>query len=500
MEFADYLQAPWKSSHPAYEKWDFVISPAPEYASSEILLASLYRVIGFAELRDGAVPAAGKAFDKKVNEALRRKEGRGMVTPETWQGIVQGVLESPKRPSQSQRYLHMTPMVPDIARYSGSPRRTEKSWVPGPLISRMVSLGADGPEQADALWRQLFDCLSVSDKDDVWARWLEGEFREWTDEGAQGWSYVGLQWRPTQEATERTGLAMPAQQFVRDLKAVMAVKPSMTRRQWLSLLEAVLRLASVSHVMWLCAVHERLWGLTRAVVEDGNVPSDAEIQKRLFEAPFKFLGYGTKVKSGLKDQIARYLNARMGLNALLWDVAKHGEDSGKYLNSIGGLRLFLEEISSRRTSLAERRFLPQLADARERETRVISCSAGIGANVFEFANYVLAKQLAAVDVLRGYDQSYLMNKLGEHRAAHWGVSLGPVAVMAFVHCCLHGFGGPRSVHRLTEHLARYGLEVEHKALPRLELGKSLRVLGLVLDSPDAESGMLLLPPFASTSR
>jgi hypothetical protein len=37
--------------------------------------------------------------------------------------------------------------------------------------------------------------------------------------------------------------------------------------------------------------------------------------------------------------------------------------------------------------------------------------------------------------------------------------------------------------------------MDHRDIPQNELGHQLRMLGLVLDSPDAESGMLLVPPF-----
>ena len=67
-----------------------------------------------------------------------------------------------------------------------------------------------------------------------------------------------------------------------------------------------------------------------------------------------------------------------------------------------------------------------------------------------------------------------------------------------MHCALAGMGGPRSIHRLGQHLAAYGIAVDRYDIARNDLGHQLRMLGLVLDSPDAESGMLLLPPFATT--
>ena len=70
-----------------------------------------------------------------------------------------------------------------------------------------------------------------------------------------------------------------------------------------------------------------------------------------------------------------------------------------------------------------------------------------------------------------------------------------IAAIALVHCSLARVAGPRSVHRLAQHLARYGVTMDHRDIPLNELGQQLRMLGLVLDSPDAESGMLLVPPF-----
>jgi hypothetical protein len=70
-----------------------------------------------------------------------------------------------------------------------------------------------------------------------------------------------------------------------------------------------------------------------------------------------------------------------------------------------------------------------------------------------------------------------------------------VAVLALVHCSLAGMSGPRSIHRLGQHLAAYGIAIDRHEIAENDLGHQLRMLGLVLDSPDAESGMLLLPPF-----
>ena len=129
----------------------------------------------------------------------------------------------------------------------------------------------------------------------------------------------------------------------------------------------------------------------------------------------------------------------------------------------------------------------------------MTCKKGIGSNLVEFGRHVLGQRETANDALRGYDQGYFLKRRGEYRAAPWVVSTGPAAVLALAHCCLHEGTGPRSVSRLFHHLAEYGIAIERDDIASTDLGRKLRMLSLVLDSPDAEGGMLLVPPFEAAA-
>jgi len=132
---------------------------------------------------------------------------------------------------------------------------------------------------------------------------------------------------------------------------------------------------------------------------------------------------------------------------------------------------------------------------KDAEARTVACKKGIGSNLTEFGRYVLGQRLTNTESLRGYDQGYILRKRGENKSSPWIVSLGPVAVLALTHCCLKDAAGPRSVQRLCAHLSLYGIHVDQEDVSKSDLGRKLRMLGLVFDSPDAESGMLLVPPF-----
>lgn len=503
MNLENFYAAPWKTSHDAYRKSALAISPAPEYASSEVLLASLYRVIGYRQTKEGDVPDAGKQLEGRLQKLRDRRQPApdgATLGVDAWNTVLHGVLESPKLPNQSsKRFLQVTPLIPAVALFSGSARLSSNPWSPGVLVRRMVWLGSKDHETALALWTELFVALGVGSDDDVFARWLEQEAGTW---GAKSdWELVPVEKSELAnlDAEDFDGTVfMPAKQFTKDLKAIIQAKGSMTRRQWTSLLEAILRLATVAHVTWLCDVQTRTWKCLSAALFGHATLTPEAARRQLFPQATNYMAYGGKALNGLKDMSSSYLAARLGINALLWTLEKIGAPYGGDISSASGVAGLCQLVEENRERLQAEHLSSSLEELRDREARALGCSKGIGANMLEFARHSLGQQRPAAQLLRGYDQSYILRKKSSSATSPWVVSLGPVAVLALVHCSLAGMGGPRSIHRLGQHLAAYGIAVDRQDIANNDLGQQLRMLGLVLDSPDAESGMLLLPPFPAT--
>jgi hypothetical protein len=501
MTLADFERAPWQNSHRTYKDSVLSVSPAPEYASSEILLASLYRTIGFAGVGDPGVPQAGRDLEKSMQRMRGKPSGPdgASANAETWNAVLHAVLESPKLPNQSsRRFVQVTPLVPGFGLFSGSARLTSNSWPAGSLVRRMVCLGSPDLQSAQRLWKELFDALSVREGDDIFARWLEAETHAWTP--GHDWTLVPI---PDGEARFMSTddfadvQFLPARQFVQDLAAVIRANDAMTRRQWTSLLESVVRLAGVAHVAWLCDVQSRAWRCMSDALSSGGPRGKAEARQAIFPHRAQYMTYGGKAQPALKDKVSGYLVARLGINALLWSLEDAGVPFQAEILSSGGVAALCAHIRANHAAIEGARVREVFLDVREREARALNCAKGIGMNMLEFARHVLGQRQAASPLLRGYDQGYVLKKKGTHAASPWVVSLGPVAVLALVHCAMAGLAGPRSIHRLARQLGAYGIAIDRQEIAASDLGHQLRMLGLLLDSPDAESGMLLIPPFPS---
>lgn len=496
MSYQQFLVSPW-ASHKGYECSFLTMEAAVETCTSEVLVASLYRAIGFADHRESEVSKYGSDFLRRSEK--EGKTGEQFISSDTWRTVLKGILASPRQAGQSaQRSLQLTPLIPDVALYSGAARVRGNPWNPGRLIAGMVQRGSESSEAANEIWERLFNALSVTEKDDVWARWLQAEFGRRQKSGDPAWRFVPLKPSATMlDNAEKAGFDFPAKQFVKDLAAILDAKESMTRRQWTSLLEGLLRIATTAHVLWVCNINRRTWQVVRAMLEGrgGRFDTQQQFYDYVFGNQETLLSYGKQAVPLIRDIASAYLSARLGINLVLFMVDPT-ETKLQGMASPAEAWGFVREVQSNLEQLVEGKVMEKFHALSEEEATTISCKKGIGKNITEFARYAMAQRQTSDPARRSYDQGYFLAKASTAQNAPWVVSMGPVAVLAMVHCCLAETTGPRSVSRLCTHLGAFGIRVDLDDINTSDLGRTLRMLGLVLDSPDAESGMLLLPPFS----
>lgn len=495
-ELENFELAPFKEMHKGYDESFLNMRPAPEYASGEVILSSLYRAVGLPGVSEGKVPELGQSFAHRVKTG---ETEQNVLDHDTWKIVLYKTLESPKLPSQStKRFMLLCPVAPGVAAYSGSARLTKNSWNPGSLVHRMVRLGSNSNEEADQTWKRLFNSLSVVDGvDDPWANLLKGEFHCWEEEG-RAWEYNTLKHVPHLESWQSPG--SPASQFVQDLGKVLGLKGKLTRRQWISIVESLLRVASVSHVMWLCRVNERAFGVLHGALRGQPPDNVTKLQECLFASHPATWHLGQPILPAVRSLARDYLAARVGINYLLYVAEDMGFLFGGENEEIGTpawFQKFASYIHENRDKFNALQTLKKHQFLVEKDPRILACKKGIGKNLVEFSRHVLGHRQAADERLVIYDQGFFAEKSANYQSAPWVLSLGPAAVMMFCHCCAAGSHAPRTVENLCEHLAEYGIGVKPNDLVLSELGQTLRNLGLVLDSPDAEGGMVVMDPFRS---
>jgi hypothetical protein len=518
VELSKFESAPTRERHPVYEE-SFLHTTAPEWSTGEVLLAAAYRglVLGVSE--------SAVDLENIARTPARMPPRTG--GPETWARLLteRGGIASPLRhgqysPMASQQLM---PIVPTIGRIAGVlGRRPRSRWNPSNLLLETIGAGA-GNVHGDSLLKALGKALEVTANDDVFARFLEESLRA----GLQGVDPRGEPTPPYQSLAlgnghvrayrqgEPTRRRSPAERFGDDLVGVLETKRTLTRRQWTVLLESMLRLGLGMHVLWTCNANIAVWEGTLAVASGSNPPTAADLELAIWETNEEtqpILELGANAEPLISRAIEKYAYARTGINLLLcrlddasagWPAASPiGFSTQPPRDAPTALAEFCTHVHGYRQRIDPggdggqwlRGRVGELFD-READLRALAkCDSGYTKNLFEFARHALGQVKAKDPDQRCYDLSYLLAYSGDRKPLP--VQPGPAMLVMLVHaCCVANPGVPVSLDDFRRHLGDYGLHVPAGELVHGKTGRDLAMLGLVVDSPDAAGGRLLVRPF-----
>tara|TARA_B110000008_G_scaffold243267_1_gene252180 strand:- start:217 stop:1716 length:1500 start_codon:yes stop_codon:yes gene_type:complete len=495
MEPEQFIEDPWKQAHThkGYGESFLHMRPAPEYASGEVLLASLYRNVGL-NVSEGSVPKNGRKLKNLLNSKSPKHSQN--FPPEKFDEIISQSLSSPKVPNQSgKRFLQICPLVPDAAIYSLSARLSSNSWNPGNLIASMLCYGLGDEEQILSVWQKIFSSLSITTDDDPWAQTLQREFESIrTPELQEAWS------KPTAlpNLNEKSCLAdvvsaTPALQFAKDLISALEIKQLVTRRQWISIIETILRLGSAAHILWLCKANSICYDLIYQSLETGQTIEINEFNLKLADE-LKIWRQNQPVNNSIKQLAQDYLEARAGICLLLHTYECKFAVTPISMRSPKEIINLTKELAKIRNEFPLDEFKNNMEKLQDQQSNAFACKNGASKNILEFISHILRRRETGERGMESYDQGYFLKRKSGPRSP-WVVGFGPVAILTMVHCCSSGKNGARNIGDLCKHLSKYGFSIDPQEIADSDMGRILRNLGLVLDSPDAEGGMILSPPF-----
>jgi hypothetical protein len=511
------------TNHPAYKKSIFA-TVAAEYSIGEVLLGSAYR--GLLLTRSEAdidlnqiksLPDSPNAFPEELGG------------PDLWHILLEqedGGLASPVRGGQkSQHFPQLMPLVPPIAYYACVLGKVRSRWNPANLLLHVIGAGL-GELEGKKLVQRLGKALDIEKDEDIFARFVFRAFKPNVQLPMQP-PYAFLSLTSDQlrgfrgQTTNPALLRSPAERFCLDLEAVLDIKKRLTRRQWTVLLEALLRIGLATHVLWVCHINTIFWDLALSVLEGGAVPGEQEIEALLWQSHRSkkaLLEFGYRADLPIKKLIEQYAYARFGINLLLYLLEDAGCSWSRdriigYSSVAGtpaprGIRIFLEHLAANRSALdneslthggisAAHWLRGTCLDILEEKRDLAKCDSGFTNNLLEFTRHVLGQvQTDNVEKI-SYDQAFLLANISGRKGRYqWITQPGPAMLISLVHACCYAQGSvPASIEDFRSHLADYGLRVPTGELAKGKVGADLASLGLVVDSPDAAGGRLLVDPF-----
>ena len=507
MSVVSFRQRPFLEIHSQYENSCLSIGVQPEYATGDVLLGSCYRALELAMIPESEVDL------EEVNQ-LPELLASGATSVEMWQFLFSQALRSPIRPGEStvRPLPQLVPLVPSLGKFSGVLGRPRSRWNPGRLATYVLASGI-GPDDYESVVKNLAKALDVVEhEDDEFAVFLErsiapllGNQKKKID---KNWEAPSISWSRVPYRTQQKEPLSPAEVFAHDLSELITLKPNLTRRQWCALMEGILRLGLSTHVLWVCRLNQEVWRFVLEILNGSNPPDEGEVERKLWSAQLghgAFLDGGQSSDTYFKRQVESYATARLGLNLLYhslddadacWDS---NVDDSRGLPAAEQICILLNKLSDARDSLPsdfKGSLVSQLGEVLDDQSSKVSCNSGAPKNLYEFLAHTLRRRPSKEPSLNEHDQGYLLTKLPGPRNSPWVVRPGPVLLMAMCYSVWSSMkGAPVTLQDLAAHFSYYGIRLSSGDLQNGVVAGDLESLGILVDSPDAGGGRLVLNPF-----
>lgn len=511
MSIEGFKQRPFHN-HTNYDNSCFSMGQQPEYSTGDVLLASCYRVLGLARTAESRV-------NLEDIDQLSTRLQKDSIPITAWEFIFKRALRSPRRMGErtTKPLPQLVPLVPALGNFSGVLGRPRSRWNPGMLALYTIASGV-GPESFPSSISSLFHALdTIEHEDDEFAWFLERKLRDLRETKRPGnppeW-HKELDLPKVIYRDQQQEPWSPAEVFARDLNKLLLLKPSLTRRQWCALLESLLRIGLVSHVLWICSLNTCVWNLALEMLEGYPPPSGDAIEKVFWSKHVKtepFLDGGQNADPYLRRQIESYATARLGLNMLFYVLEEQGTSfdwpeavSNGGLAAGAQIEYFLEHLSQARSTIG---LNPRSWVTGELGTTIDNLAAnrginlsgdtkGVPKNLYEFLAYTLQRRRTKEVALLEHDQGYLLAKASSASNSPWVVRPGPVLLLTMCHVtCASMAGAPVTLRHLADHFGYYGVRLATGDLQEGLIATDLETLGVLVDSPDAGGGRLVLDPF-----
>ena len=489
------------SVHRFQEESPFHPYRKPETTQDLEILASLGRfVLGLSE--DSALDDA-KSFAIWAREgAAGANDGQSAILSSLRRSV--GIPAPAGTRNEQTKVWPVLPLVPTTQRVSCFTRLSSGAWNPGAFVAGMLHKGASSNTAADQLLEQVAHAFSIEEKDDAWARLLDSELRQveqhWR-EGARGSKIPSVSMVPHSIDTP----VFPSRGLVEDLPVILSLKSGLTRRQWISILDSFLRIACVTEMLWIARTSRELGRAILAISEGRTPPPDAGEIPELLVGDGVFLTSCQPFDAQVQQQIRDYAHERLFLSEYLVRMEAADPEFIQQFEKAGALRtnkgisLLLSDATKRTDQARDARSeVVKLIDAKPDFLR-LNKTSGWPTQVYFFIKGALAQRMTREPEKRHFDQGYWSAKSGTAKSAKWIFRVGPIGVLTMAHLARVRSGGAATANSLVNQFARYGIRISLDEVTRGQVGTDLRHLGLVVDSPDAEGGMLIRTPFTTSS-
>ena len=485
---------------------------------TQFIISSLYRSIGINSTKANQVTPNADAFYKNLNDPSSPLPK--YLTNRQLHNVLNGSLNIPKGGSLIKDQYLISPVISEIASFGGNMRRGS-SWNSGGFILEIIANSAKDDDEFLSVVKQLYRCLSDSTTSSggVWNDFLKSEFKEIAGALENKCSdltidtyqrdFIDLKVELLKYRADRNKSVYHESSFskavILDIISLCKIESEnkVTRQQWVGLLESYFRLLIFNHSINTMNQSRAYFSILVDILKSNgsNKMSDKSYLDFINAAPLensntnRLLNINSRPADFVNDNIQMYCLYNHFLHFLFERYDINIDSSSLKDDIIRSTNILLSKFTN-----VEELLLIYSNYRKEKEELIKEISVGNDrqlAQISECLTYISQKKIFPKD-LKSYipDVNYLFARRNGVVGNPYMFELGSGTFSLLTGLIFKKRTGVNFLSGLEyiDALKDYNIELSINDISSGNIKEVMQSLGIVIDSPDTEGGVLIVKP------
>jgi hypothetical protein len=482
--------------------------------SSSILIASLYRQIGLSPVEEAQVFINAKILFEKINGV--KKIGKEFNNEEL-KILFNSALNIPiSQLQEKSNKFWISPIVPVIGSFGLSARDNEKlsssPWNPGAFLLEIISNCTKEDDDFIDITEKLFECLRIDDdsSNDIWSMILQSEFNSICNNLNVG--HISNSFDKANILRKfrdyRQKKIVHASNFsktlISDLNSLLDLEKVLSRQQWIGLMEAFFRLTMFNHIINTLNLSRSYRDLIFSTLSMGRTNIEYENFMDFINFNIKLKNDSEKVSNIIRtDTDSKFININIKsychYNTFIeFLFLKFDLDLENKFESIDS---FIDLTNELLTEIVDvdtfNKLTQEFLKTHELLINDVSENSGTLKNIKESLEYLGRKKSTSGDYSRYIpDVNFLFCQNKNKQGNPYMFELSPGIISVLTGLIFKRLNGQNFISGLefVNEIKYYNIDLSIKDISEGSINKIMLSLGIIVDSPDTEGGVLIVKP------
>jgi hypothetical protein len=468
-----------------------------------ILIASLYRNLKLVEASESnSNHYANLLFDKINSE---NNLGSTFSNDEL-KNLFYTSLSVPSTDTQLKvKKFLINPLVPEIGNFGLAARHSANPWNPGAFIIEIIANYVTSSQDFIDIIIKLRSALIIDPiyESDLWALCVKNEFIAITNnlkidgDINNHENYFLDLYNKNKKKKQLYSYSKNSKIVITDLYNIINLKSKLTRQKWVGILEGYLRLTIFNHITYTLNLSKSYYELINSKINNNNSVLNVDDLYDFLNNKYILNDIRLKVGSQRKLYIVKNIENYSYYNSFIFYILNEiGETSFVDFNDESFYRITKKIIlylkDNRNAKLIKSKFNA------EHETQLLKFNENYSSfkNIKESLEYLCSRKTSTNSKFIS-DVNFIFEKSTSSNNAPYifNISAGVISTLTALIFLRQNYTYEFiSGLEFIKELQKYNIELSIRDISEGKIKETLLSLGIVIDSPDTEGGILIMKP------